>query len=122
MLRVVKVLFFFLLASSIAIFGTAAWLDETKQDWTVNLVEGSPQHYPQVCPLHSVEMKWDRVPIIYGLLINSPNDLKNYPHSNKWVGGGCLGGGEPRYALIRYCPECRNIEKGMSKVLADEGK
>ncbi|MFY9553933.1 MAG: hypothetical protein WAV47_04335, partial [Blastocatellia bacterium] len=44
--------------------------------------------------LHGMPLEWDRVPIYYGLMLYDINHKELFAYSNKWVGGGCLGGGE----------------------------
>ena len=86
---------------------------------TINLVEQEPQNYPEMCGLHSSALLWDRVRIGYGLVLNAPNDRELFPYSNKWVDGGCLGGG-PRYGFLLYCQQCREAESAHRDSLARE--
>lgn len=112
--RLIEYLVYAGLAVAVCFVGAALWQDDRVEERTVNLVEETPQLYPRVCELHGSELEWDRVGIGYGLMLYGPNDKELFPHSNKWVGGGCLGGGLPRYGLILYCRECRAVELALS--------
>jgi hypothetical protein len=83
---------------------------------TVNLLKPSRSYYvtpygyfPISCTIHGEVLKIDKVRIGYGLVLYPPNDKERYPYSNKWVSGGCLGGG-PRYAVVMFCSKCREAE------------
>jgi hypothetical protein len=108
-----KLLKYFLctvLAIIVCLWGIALWQIDRNEERTINIVEQEPQRFPIVCELHGMLLEWDRVPVYYGLMLYDINDKELFPYSNKWVGGGCLGGGEPRYGFIRYCQRCREAE------------
>src|ERR1044071_5742023 len=99
MLRLIKYLLYSLLAIIICVAGSIAWQADREEERTVNLVEQTPELFPKVCELHGLELQWDRVGISYGLVLYGPNEKESFPHSNKWVSGGCVGGG-PRYGWV----------------------
>ncbi len=89
--------------------GSVSWKIEMEDERTVDLVEKDPRSYPDGCELHNAAMQWDRVRIAYGLRDRGPNMKSEFPHSNKWIDGGCAGI-SPRYALIMFCSKCREAE------------
>lgn len=71
-----------------------------------------------VCPVHNVDLKEDKVPINYGLVMPDKNRWLNkyYPYSAEFVEGGCIVG-KAKQALVRYCPECRKAKKQLKVTL-----
>lgn len=99
----------------------ALWQADREAEKTENLVEQNPTLYPDVCELHTTPLQWDRVRIVYGLILSTPNDKERYPHSSKWVGGGCVGGGS-RYGWVMYCKGCREAESVAKQIKTEQEK
>ena len=114
MWRLLKYFLCTVLAIIVCLWGIALWQIDRDEERTINVVEQEPERFPIVCELHGTPLQWDRVPIYYGLMLYDINDKELSPYSNKWVGGGCTGGGRiggsPRYGFIRYCQRCRDAE------------
>src|SRR4030042_1112885 len=70
------------------------------------------------CQLHNEPLLEGFVPIIYGLPVFDPEfwDVKqsNFPNSYSSWGGGCIVE-ELKYALVRYCPKCREAEEAWKR-------
>ena len=88
--------------------------EEAAPDTTLTIPQSFEQRfvsrpYPELCVIHQERLRKDRVRIAYGLRFDSPNDEERFPHSNKWIGGGCVPTSF-RYITVMYCPTCREKE------------
>lgn len=119
MLKRLQYVFCAVFGTIICLWGFALWQMDREEERTVNLVKQESHRYRNACELHGTTLQWDRVRIGYGLVVNGPNDSQLFPYSNKWVSGGCLGGG-PRYGLILFCQQCREAEAAFRKIEAKQ--
>src|SRR5215831_1246788 len=66
-----------------------------------------------VCEVHNIPLQEGTVPIIYGLMRPTKEDMeaerKNFPHSNSFYNPGCVEN-DPKWARVSFCPECRKAE------------
>jgi hypothetical protein len=66
------------------------------------------------CPLHGIEPKLGRIPIVYGYVVFAPGYWDAYrelfPRSMSSVLGGCMPM-SPTLQAAYYCPQCREAEK-----------
>ena len=78
------------------------------QSYELHYVDGA-RPYPDYCSVHWDRLRIDKVGIAYGYIFASPINKDEFPYSNKWVYGGCIPTSY-RYAIVMYCPKCREIE------------
>lgn len=71
-----------------------------------------------LCKLHKELLKTDKVPIIYGYILDvlsyDEAQAELFPHSNTWFRGGCIYKPETEVE-IHYCEKCREAEKKWCK-------
>ncbi len=57
------------------------------------------------CPVHDRRMEVKRVPVVYGLLVPVEPVATKFPHNDRLVRGGCVGGEEKRRPAL-VCGDC----------------
>lgn len=82
--------------------------------------EVSSDSTEEMCPVHHLPLKRERLEIIYGLVATVRCDTwdrtkaeeKYFPYANSESYGGCLMDADsPKYKEVLYCPKCRAVEK-----------
>jgi len=80
----------------------------------------------QECEVHHKALIDDLVAVHYGLLGVQPwyrDAWKQFPHAATGCGGGCIVGPDsPKRGLVRYCPECREVERAVLAAHRDDPK
>jgi hypothetical protein len=68
----------------------------------------------KACQVHHVALKEDVVPIVYGMIRHTQEEIEAhhslFRHANSKYEAGCVVE-KPQKARVRYCPLCREAEK-----------
>jgi hypothetical protein len=79
----------------------------------------SDDNKEQLCPVHHVPLRKERLGITYGLVVDPcfsfdriKAEEKYFPYANSVIYGGCLiYPDSPKDEEVLYCPKCREVEK-----------
>jgi hypothetical protein len=99
-------LLFFLVLAVVAVSGVP----------TLRVANDSEEN---MCPVHHVPLKKEKLEIAYGLIPDEPCNADRrkaakqyFPFANSVVYGGCvILPNSPKYEEVPYCPKCRELEK-----------
>jgi hypothetical protein len=78
---------------------------------------GSKYSGGKTCPVHHLELKKERLKIMYGMMNDTCPDRLNaapkyFPYANSVVYGGCvIKAKSPEYKDVLYCEKCRAVRK-----------
>ena len=81
------------------------------RNWTAKILkiedQGQIIYDASICEIHSTRMHREVVPVAYGLMIQTPEEMK-FPHARYEASGGCMSGPySPLHTYIFICDQCR---------------